>query len=93
MKYQPKATSKTVKQETADMIKKQNADQVKSKPAPVQAENTEKVPKGKKLQKVLGKKKTIKDAAGEWEVVDKRETYVIQKNVNSSDEGSELSYD
>ena len=49
---------------------------------------------GKRLQKVLGKKKTIKDNKGdEWEVTDKRDTYVIQKNLNSSDDGSELSYD
>lgn len=50
---------------------------------------------GKKIVKVMAKKKTVKDAAGgdDWEVTDKRDTYAIQKPIDSSDDGSELSYD
>jgi hypothetical protein len=58
-------------------------------------EEQEVVPeKGMRIQKVLGKKKTIKDIKGdEWEVVDKRETVLIQKEINSdSNDGSELSF-
>lgn len=92
--YQPKAK----KAEAKNMIQQQNAQVVQSKvketPAPVEVEEP-KVEKGKKMQKVLGKKKTIKDNKGdEWEVVDKRETVIIQKEINSdSESGSELSYD
>lgn len=52
--------------------------------------------KGKKIVKVLGKKKTIKDTKGdEWEVVDKRETFLKEKAIDSddSDNRSELSMD
>lgn len=50
---------------------------------------------GKKIVNVRDKKKTVRDNAGgdDWEVTDKRETYAIQKPLDSSDEGSELSYD
>ena len=50
--------------------------------------------KGMKVKRVLGKKKTIKDSLGEWEVVDKRESTLVQKPVvTDSEDGSELSYD
>ena len=51
--------------------------------------------KGKKVVKVLGKKKTIRDAEGEWEVTDARVSYMKEKNINSSDSEnmSELSMD
>ena len=49
---------------------------------------------GHKFQKRLGKKKTIKDNGGDWEVVDKREQYLVERPIESdSDAGSELSYD
>lgn len=51
---------------------------------------------GHKFQKVLGKKKTIKDTAGggDWEVTEKRDTLVVERPIDTdSDFGSELSYD
>lgn len=73
--------AKNKKTESKQLIKQQNAQVVQSKKEeqPVVKDNAQPVPdKGKKFQKVLGKKKTVRDNKGdEWEVVDKRETMVI----------------
>jgi hypothetical protein len=49
----------------------------------------------KVIKRVLDKKTTVKDSKGdEWEVTEeKRNTYLIERDANSSDAGSELSYD
>jgi hypothetical protein len=92
MKYQPKAAGKS--NLANELIKKQNADIIKNKaPAQPAQEPEVVVERGKKLQKVLGKRKTITDKQGDWEVTDKRDTYTVQKPLDSSDAGSELSYD
>lgn len=88
--------AKPKKVEAKSMIQQQNAQVVQKKKeekAPSEAEDL-KPEEGKRLQKVMAKKKTVRDNKGdEWEVVDKRDTYVIQKHINSSDSGSDLSYD
>lgn len=50
---------------------------------------------GKYITKKMAPKKTMRsaDGQGEWEIVDKREQFLIEKPIDSSDEGSELSYD
>lgn len=53
--------------------------------------------KGMVVKSVLKPKKTLKaqDGQGDWEVVDKRQSYLIQKPDDSDEEGqgSELSFD
>ena len=51
--------------------------------------------KGMVIKSVLKPKKTVKaaDGQGEWEVVEKRQSYLIQKPEDSDDNGSELSFD
>lgn len=53
--------------------------------------------KGMVVKSVLKPKKTIRsgDGQGEWEVVEKRQSYLIQKPDDSDDDekGSELSFD
>lgn len=51
--------------------------------------------KGNYITKKLAPKKTLRsnDAMGDWEVVDKRDKFLVEKPIDSSDEGSELSYD
>lgn len=88
--------TKPKKAEAKTMIQQQNAQVVQKKKEKIQSEDDGelKPEEGKRLQKVLGKKKTVRDNKGEeWEVVDRRDTYLIQKAINSSDSGSELSYD
>lgn len=95
LKYQ----AKPKKNDAKTLIQQQNAQvvqqKISEKPNTVSQEQDVKPEKGKRIQKVLGKKKTLVDNKGdEWEVVDKRETVLIQKNINTdSEEGSELSYD
>ena len=87
------------KKDADALLQEQNASVKKTpKSEPVQIEDNESPAqpnKGKKLVKVLGKKKTIRDNKGdEWEVVDKRETFLKEKAIDTdSDEGSELSMD
>ena len=46
------------------------------------------------VKQVLGEKKTVRDNKGDiWELTEKREKYEVERYVNSSDNGSELSYD
>ena len=63
----------------------------------VEEANEELKPKdGNKFTKVLAKKKTVRDTAGgaDWEVVDKRDAYLVERPiVSDSEDGSELSYD
>ena len=88
--------AKPKKAEAKTMIQQQNAQVVQKKKEKVKSEDDQelKPAEGKRLQRVLGKKKTIRDNKGdEWEVVDKRDTQLIEKAINSSDTGSELSFD
>lgn len=91
VQYKAKAPAEDAK----SMIKQQNKKVVATKKETVVSDQDAKPQKGMRLQKVLGKKKTVKDTKGdEWEVVDKRATVVIQKALNTdTDSGSELSYD
>lgn len=46
--------------------------------------------KGKKFKKVLQPKRTIRDKAGEWEVVDaKRDSVLVQKAIYTDSDSSE----
>ena len=75
--YKAKANKKP---EAKSLIQQQNAQVVQSKKEqPVEETNGDLKPeKGKKLQKVLGKKKTVRDNKGdEGEVTDKRDTVII----------------
>jgi len=87
--------TKPKKEQTIESNPYQQAKYQASKAAaPAEEENKIQLDKGMKVKRVLGKKKTVKDSTGEWEVVDKRETTLIQKPVvTDSDDGSELSYD
>lgn len=97
---EPKQKAK--KQNVNEIIKTQNEavvqEKVKAAPkaapkAPAKAAKAS-APAQVKNVKVLEKKKTVKDYKGdEWEVVDKREQKIVEKPLDSSDEGSELSYD
>jgi len=51
--------------------------------------------KGKKYKKILAPKKKVTDAGGDWEVVDKRDAFLIERPaVTDSDEAeSDLSSD
>lgn len=84
------------KKDADEVLKEQNAS-VKASADPVVEDKEEDafVPaKGKKIVKVLGKKKTVKDNKGdEWEVVDKRDTYLKEKAIDTDSDGSELSMD
>lgn len=98
MKGKVSYQAKPKKVEVKAMIQQQNAQVVQQKKEKKESSDDEDdeqtVEKGKRLQKVLGKKKTVCDHKGdEWEVVDKRDTYFVKKNINSSDSGSELSFD
>ena len=48
----------------------------------------------KVVKRGLDKKKTVKDNKGDvWELTEKRDTFLIERDANSSDARSELSYD
>ena len=48
----------------------------------------------KVIKKARDVKKTVKDTKGDvWELTEKRDTFYVEREANSSDNGSELSYD
>ena len=50
--------------------------------------------KNKVIKNAFGAKKTVKDTKGDvWELTEKRDKVQIERYANSSDNGSELSYD
>ena len=86
---EPKKKAETMLQEQNKAVSAAQPEQEEKRDSPFEPA------KGKKIVKVLGKKKTIKDNKGdEWEVTEKRESTFKEKAiVSDSDEGSELSMD
>lgn len=85
----------------AGKLKAKNAEPVS---APVVKDELIKIPapeeaikpkKGMKFKKILAPKKKVVDNSGDWEVVEKRDAFLIERPVNTDSEAedSELSSD